>query len=143
MRSESKQKYQWYLSRNSKLNWSRAITACKSFDMKLAELDSDSTLEVLQGYLRNFHYVHSHYPRAYVGITKPSNSQTWYKASSSQKVNFDWNVNGGQNVVRTKRCLIADVNSYGQSSVFTNVLCNEVNFYICEKFTAEAFGVAK
>lgn len=141
-RSESKLEYQWYMSRTDKVDWSKAVAACKTFDMNLAEMNSESAFEVLQGYLSNFHYVHHFYPRAYVGITKPSNSQTWYKASTSQKVYFNLIVNGNPNDITDKRCLIADITSYGQSSVFGSTTCSEANFYICEKLTGEASGVA-
>lgn len=140
-RSQSKTVYQWYLSRSIKADWSTALATCKSFDMKLAEMNEDTHLEVLEGYLTNFHWVHRFYPRGFVGITKPSNSQTWYKASNSEKINFNLKVNENVNEATGKRCLIADVIGYQQSNLFSSTLCNEENFYICEKHEASAFGI--
>lgn len=109
--------------------------------MKLAEFNKDAHLEVLEGYLTNYHWVHHSYPSGFVGITKPSNSQTWYKASNSEKVNFNLKVNVNLNEATGKRCLIADVKGYHQSSLFSSALCNEENFYICEKHEASASGI--
>lgn len=141
-RSESTLEYEWYLSRTDKVDWSKAVAACKTYEMILAEMSSETAFEVLESYISNFHDEHYFYPRAYVGITKPSNSQTWYKASTSQKVYFNLIVNGNPNDVTGKRCLITDISSYDQSSVFGSTICSEENFYICEKSTGEASGVA-
>ena len=134
--------FQWYLSRTDKVDWSSAIAACKTFDMTLAEMNSESAFDVFQGYMTNFNWVHQSYFRAFVGITKPSNSQTWYRASNSQKVTFNLVVNSKPNDILGKRCLTADVHSYHQAALFDSANCSEKNFYICEKFTGEASGIA-
>lgn len=129
------------MSRTDKLDWSEALAACKTFDMNLAEMKSESSMGILKGYITNFYYVHNFYFRAYVGITKPSNSQTWYRASDNKKVDTQLDVNVNPNDVSYKRCLITDVSGYDQDNVFGSAACSEKNFYICEKYTAEARGV--
>ncbi|CAO1305875.1 unnamed protein product [Diamesa serratosioi] len=134
MKAETKTEYEWFMSRKSKVNWSTAVAACKTFDMKLAEMESHSTSGALLDFFTNFFFAHRYLPRGFVGITKPSNSQTWYRASDNKKVSSNLvvaeNINDNE-----KRCLIADENNFSGTS------CNEKNYYICEKETSSAWGI--
>ncbi|CAO1360214.1 unnamed protein product [Diamesa hyperborea] len=139
---ESKKEHKWYLSLTDKLDWSEAVAACKTFDMNLAEMKSESAMNIFKGYITNFHWVHHYYFRAYVGITKPSNSQTWYRAFDSKKVDTKLDLIVNPNDFFIKRCLFTDVSGYQQENVFGSAACSEKNFYICEKYTSSMSGIA-
>lgn len=139
MRFESYLKYQWFMSRTLKADWASAVEACKTNGMKLAEINSDDNSAVFLRFLRNFHYVYSTYPRAYVGISKPADDETWFAASNGNKVNFNLIVNQKFNDDTGKRCLIVEATA--DSTEFSDTLCNEENLYICEKLDGRSEGV--
>ncbi|CAO1367336.1 unnamed protein product [Diamesa tonsa] len=136
---ESSYKYQWFMSRTLKADWAAAGEACKANGMKLAEIQSEGNLAVFLRFLGNFHYVHNYYPRAYLGISKSAGNETWFAASHDNEIDFNLVVNQRLTDDTGKRCLIAEATA--DSAGFTDSLCDEENFYICETFVGRSEGV--
>lgn len=127
------------MSRTLKADWAGAVEACITNGMKLAEIHSDGNLSVFLRFMGNFHFVHDVYPRAYVGILRPAGSETWIASSNGNEVGFNLIVNQRLNDDTGKRCLIAEATS--TTAEFSDTLCDEENFYICETFEGKSEGI--
>ena len=126
------------MSRTLKADWAAAGEACKNNGMKLAEIHSNENLAVFLRFLGNFHFVHDYNPRAYLGISKPAGNGTIFAAPFDDAIGFNFIANHSFINDTEKRCLIAEATA--DTAGFTDTLCDEENFYICETFEGRSDG---